>query len=56
MTDPSGATTYKYDELDRLKEAAGPTGTFRYTYDGSSNRLTQTVNGAVLHQPGGFAG
>ncbi len=44
-TEPAGVTAYKYDQVDRLKEATGPTGTFAYEYDGNSNRTKQTING-----------
>ncbi len=49
LTEPAGITSYKYDEVDRLKEAIGPTGSFLYSYDGNSNRTTQTVNGTITH-------
>jgi RHS repeat-associated protein len=42
------ATTYSYDDLNRLEQAAtiGPNAkTFAYTYDHNSNRLTETVDG-----------
>jgi RHS repeat-associated protein len=40
MTDPSGLTTYGYDNRDRLTTKATPQGTLSYTYDGGSNVLT----------------
>ena len=43
MTDPSGATNYTYDALDRLTGARSPAATYAYGYDGNSNRLSQTV-------------
>ncbi|MDQ4068311.1 MAG: hypothetical protein M3203_02355, partial [Actinomycetota bacterium] len=47
MTDTAGAVTnYSYDALDRLTEARSPATTYAYTFDGNSNRLSQTVNGA----------
>src|SRR5436190_393140 len=41
MTDASGATTYTYDDRDRLLTKATPQGTLTYTYDGVDN-LTST--------------
>ena len=49
LTEPAGDTIYKYDEVDRLKEAIGPTGSFLYSYDGNGNRTSQTVNGTVSY-------
>ena len=37
MTDPSGVTTYAYDERDRLTQKATPQGTLSYTYDEAGN-------------------
>lgn len=51
MTDGSGATTYNYDNRDRLISKATPQGTLSYTYDGANNVLSITssnTNGASL--------
>jgi RHS repeat-associated protein len=44
QTDPSGQTTFGYDDLNRLTTAAYPGGygTWGWTYDEVGNRLTQT--------------
>ncbi len=54
MTDTAGnVTTYTYDVLNRLlraetKDSGGMViDDYQYTYDGSGNRLTQTVNGTT---------
>jgi RHS repeat-associated protein len=51
MQDASGATTYKYDNRDRLITKAAPEGTLSYSYDAAGNLLTMTssnANGASL--------
>ncbi len=40
MTDGEGMTTYSYDALDRLMQAAYPTSTVTYTLDSVGNRLS----------------
>ncbi len=40
MSDGLGTTTYNYDALHRLIQAAGPVGTLSYTYDAAGNELT----------------
>jgi len=50
MTDPSGTTTYNYDNRNRLLSKATPFGTLSYTYD-AANLLTITssnLNGAAM--------
>jgi len=50
MTDPSGTTTYNYDNRNRLLTKANPFGTLTYTYD-AQNLLSITssnVNGAAM--------
>jgi RHS repeat-associated protein len=51
MTDPSGSTTYTYDNRDRLKIKATPEGALNYTFDAHSNLKTITSsnsNGASV--------
>ncbi|MGQ0680519.1 MAG: RHS repeat-associated core domain-containing protein [Actinomycetota bacterium] len=47
MTDSSGDTIYKYDQMERLTEAATPGGIFNYSFDGNGNRLRSSINGAA---------
>jgi RHS repeat-associated protein len=45
--DSSGTTTFKYDEMERLTEAATPGGTFNFTLDGNANRIRSSNNGTT---------
>jgi YD repeat-containing protein len=48
MTDGSGTTTWSYDALDRLIEAAYPNSdVLEYGYDAVGNRVSLTVNGVT---------
>jgi YD repeat-containing protein len=40
MTDPSGLTTYAYDDRDRLMQKSSPAGTLSYFYDAASNLIS----------------
>ena len=44
MSDGEGVTTYSYDALDRLAQAAYPTSTVTYTLDSVGNRLSDGGN------------
>jgi RHS repeat-associated protein len=44
MTDWEGVTSYSYDALDRLAQAAYPTSTVTYTLDSVGNRLSDSTN------------
>jgi RHS repeat-associated protein len=44
MTDWEGVTSYSYDALDRLAQAAYPTSTVTYTLDSVGNRLSDSDN------------
>src|SRR2546428_10357773 len=46
MCDGTGSTTYSYDGLSRLTQAAQPNGTLAYGYDLDSNRTTLTYPGS----------
>ena len=46
MTDVTGTTTYSYDRMGRLTQAAQPNGTLAYAYDRDSNRTTLTYPGS----------
>jgi RHS repeat-associated protein len=48
MVDPSGTTTYTYDNRDRVSSKATPEGTLTYTYDGASN-----VTSVISSNPNG---
>ncbi|TCX51223.1 hypothetical protein C1I38_10595 [Dehalobacter sp. 12DCB1] len=45
LTDINSTKLYNYDALNRLVSYTDGTDTINYTYDGDSNRLTQTVTG-----------
>jgi RHS repeat-associated protein len=49
--DPSGTTTFGYDPLNRLTQAAypGSYGTWSWTYDPVGNRMSQTAPGGVTN-------
>jgi RHS repeat-associated protein len=48
MVDPTGTTTYAYDNLDRLTSTQYPDGkTVTATYDDAGNRVTLTNPGAI---------
>ena len=47
LTDSSGITNFKYDEMERLTEAATPGGTFNFKLDGNANRLRSSINGTT---------
>ena len=52
MVEPSGTTTYTYDELNRLTGVAYPIGNpanVTYTYDAMGNRLTLTEGGVTTN-------
>jgi RHS repeat-associated protein len=52
MVEPSGTTTYTYDELNRLESAAYPVGSpasVSYTYDPMGNRLTLTEDAVTTN-------
>ena len=40
MTDPSGLTTYAYDDRNRLIQKSTPAGTLSYFYDAASNLIS----------------
>ncbi|MCA1843039.1 MAG: hypothetical protein LC792_07570, partial [Actinobacteria bacterium] len=46
VIDLSGTTTYAYDVLDRVVDAAAPGRHYSYAYDADSNRTSSTLNGA----------
>lgn len=52
---PERSWSYGYDAQGRLSAAAGPTGTYSWSYDGAGNRLTQERDGArtdYVYEPG----
>jgi len=52
MVEPSGTTTYTYDELNRLTSVIYPIGSpanVSYTYDAMGNRLTLTEGGVTTN-------
>jgi YD repeat-containing protein len=51
MTDPSGVTSYEYNERDLLKKKITPFGTLEYSYDAAGNLETITspnANGTAV--------
>ena len=49
MADPSGTTTYGYDNRDRLTSKATPEGTLNYTYDLASNLTVLSTTGLTVN-------
>jgi YD repeat-containing protein len=47
MQDGTGTTTYSYDRMGRLTQAAQPNGTVAYAYDRDSNRTILTSPGSI---------